>query len=71
MPLPIALAHRLATPGRCPEGRHAAVLRPDGKTQVTVEYERGVPKAVRTVVIAAQHDEEVATERLATTSSNP
>jgi len=39
-------------------------LRPDGKTQVTVEYERGVPTAVRTVVVAAQHDEEVATERL-------
>jgi len=39
-------------------------LRPDGKTQVTVEYERGVPKAVRTVVVAAQHDEEVATDRL-------
>ncbi|MGZ6259918.1 MAG: methionine adenosyltransferase [Candidatus Limnocylindrales bacterium] len=65
MPLPIALAHRLAR--RLSEVRmdgSLPYLRPYGKTQVTVEYERGLPKAVRTVVVAAQHDEGVASERL-------
>jgi S-adenosylmethionine synthetase len=65
MPLPIALAHRMAR--RLAEARKSdqlPYLRPDGKTQVTVEYSRGVPVRVRTVVVSAQHDPDVRVDRL-------
>ncbi len=65
MPLPIALAHRMAQ--RLAEVRKSGMfeyLRPDGKTQVTVEYAYGQPVAVRTVVVASQHDDEVSEDRL-------
>ncbi len=56
MPMPIWLAHRFAH--RLAEVRKSGVLgylRPDGKTQVTIDYENGLPKRLRTVLISTQH----------------
>jgi len=65
MPLPITLAHRLARELATARKTGALPwLRPDGKTQVTVEYSRGMPKRVHTVVVAAQHDPEIQHGRL-------
>jgi len=60
MPTPIYLAHRMAQ--RLADVRKSgevAYLRPDGKTQVTVAYEDGVPKAITAVVISTQHRAEI------------
>ncbi len=57
MPLPISLAHKLAK--RLTQVRNdgtLAYLRPDGKTQVTVEYHDGVPARVDAIVVSSQHD---------------
>jgi len=65
MPLPIAMAHRLSK--RLADVRKAGVvpyLRPDGKSQVSVEYVGGRPARVDTVLISAQHREEVDVETL-------
>jgi S-adenosylmethionine synthetase len=64
MPLPIALAHRLTRQLAKARRGDLKWLRPDGKSQVTVEYRGGRPHKVQAVVIAAQHDDSVTTEHL-------
>jgi S-adenosylmethionine synthetase len=65
MPLPIMLAHKLTM--RLTERRKSGAidyLRPDGKSQVSVRYADGKPRAVETVVISTQHGPDVASERI-------
>ena len=65
MPLPITLAHRLTRQlAAVRKDGTLAYLRPDGKAQVTVEYEGSVPVRVDTVVVSSQHAEEVTQEQI-------
>jgi S-adenosylmethionine synthetase len=65
MPLPVMLAHKLVR--RLSEVRRAGTLkflRPDGKSQVSVEYVDGKPARIDAVVVSTQHDDDVSTETL-------
>lgn len=65
MPLPLSLSHKLAiklTDVR--KSGELTYLRPDGKTQVTVEYDGKTPKRIEAIVVSSQHDESVTQEQL-------
>lgn len=65
MPLPITLAHKLTMKlAEVRKNKTLPYLRPDGKSQVTIQYSDGKPERIETVVIAAHHSEDVGLEKL-------
>ena len=65
MPMPIQLAHRLTQRlAEIRKSKKVNFLRPDGKSQVTIEYRNGRPARIEAVVVSTQHDEKVSNEEL-------
>ena len=65
MPLAISMAHKLAKKlTEVRKNKEIKYLRPDGKTQVTVEYEDDKPKRIENILISAQHEENISQEKL-------
>jgi len=65
MPLPIVLAHKLVRQlTKTRKDKSLPYLRPDGKSQITVEYKNGRPERIHTVLVSAQHDPEITLSRL-------
>ena len=65
MPMPILLAHKLTQKlSSCRRSGELDWLRPDGKSQVTVEYDGTIPKRIDAVVVSTQHSEDISTEDL-------
>lgn len=65
MPLPISLAHKLSRKlSEIRKNNTLEYLRPDGKSQVSVEYENGIPKRIENIVISAQHSPDVSIKDL-------
>lgn len=71
LPLPLVLSHRIVKRiDDCRKGKLIKGILPDGKAQVTVEYEDGKPKRVKTIVVSVQHDKDKPQEELSSDIRN-